>query len=95
MAAIEWWLFCGETAAQVDSCLLTCRCRLPPADRADARTLPGISEPFPNMFDPFNLSKNATPDVSFSVSPACPLPRLPAARPAGLPTCLLLDCSLG
>jgi hypothetical protein len=27
---------------------------------ADAKTLPGISQPFPNIFDPANLLSNAT-----------------------------------
>ena len=28
--------------------------------REDAKTLPGISEPFPNIFDPLNFLSNAT-----------------------------------
>ena len=28
--------------------------------RADAKTLPGVTDPFPNIFDPANLLANAT-----------------------------------
>ena len=28
--------------------------------RADAKTLPGVTDPFPNIFDPANLLSNAT-----------------------------------